>query len=63
MSKIFYYENPLHHIGVYKQTDVKKAPKDICMDKDNGTWEAIDVEDLAPRKRFYGKDTFIYNID
>lgn len=42
--------------GVFKQAGVKKAPKDVCTDIDNGTWEAIDVEDLTPVKRFYGKD-------
>ena len=43
MSKTFYYESPYSVIGTIKHTGSKQAPKGICIDRINGTWEAMNA--------------------
>ena len=38
ISKNRSYENPRDVIGIGKSTNPEELPKDICIDRDVGTW-------------------------
>ena len=51
ISKIRCYENPCSVTGTGKSANPEELPNGICIDKDVGTWKALNVEGLYPMKR------------
>lgn len=49
ISKNWSYESPYSVIGTIKHTGLKKAPKDICKDRNIGTWKALNMEMITHR--------------
>lgn len=46
MSKNVIYENPYILIGDIVKAGLKKRPKDICIDREIGTWKARNIDGL-----------------
>ncbi|MBO5561696.1 MAG: hypothetical protein J6A07_08595 [Firmicutes bacterium] len=55
LVKLQGYETPYGVTGTVKHTGSKDAPKDICTDRNIGTWKDRNAERLSAMKRWQGK--------
>lgn len=63
-SKNSCYERPYTITGSIKLTGSKECPKSICIDRDNGTLKAVNMELISMVKCLKGKTiTFIYGSE
>ena len=49
ISKNRSYESPYSVIGTIQHTGLKEASKDICKDRNIGTWKALNMEMITHR--------------
>ena len=54
ISKNCCYESPYYVIGINKHAGSKGSPKDICTDRNIGTWKGWNAELLWAKRRYKG---------
>ena len=62
-SKNLFYEKPYNLTGVIKRTGLKDSSKDICADRNIGTWKGWSVELLQAMKRLQGKQFQLLGVE